>query len=160
MSGCQMKTQIWVMQVTSESLIWRHFCWRSCLQVTYWPRSAGQQDVVTMNSIFPRANYLLFPQLEEKLHGWFQHRCCLVPLSDQLSGYKLQRLSENSWNCKEQKLRLMPVGSQYDFKSALKTIGIKTCPASWQWFILTERRWRQVSDLHTYYLRWIIWGPT
>lgn len=33
------------------------------------PRSAGQQDVVTTNSIFSKANCLLFPQLEEKLHG-------------------------------------------------------------------------------------------
>lgn len=32
--------------------------------------------------------------------------CCLVPLTDQLCGYRLQWLSENSWDCKEQKLRL------------------------------------------------------
>lgn len=59
-----------------------------------------------MNSIFSRANCLLFSQLEEKLHGLFQYCCCLVPLTDQSCGYRLQWLSENSWDCKEQKLRL------------------------------------------------------
>lgn len=49
-----------------------------------------------MNSIFSRANCLLFSQLEEKLHGLFQYCCCLVPLTDQLCGYRLQWLSENS----------------------------------------------------------------